>query len=74
MCSAYLRLRAMGVRGSFRTSFSVEIDIFARVVPHRAPSMGPMSSVPTAVACTVNIVRFDWNFPFQGSRAWLGIW
>ena len=46
MRRACLRLRAKGIRCSCRTSFAVERDILARVVPSRASSMGPTSSIP----------------------------
>ena len=46
MRRACLRLRAKGIRCSCRTSFAVERDILARVVPSRASSMGPTSSNP----------------------------
>ena len=46
MRRAWLRLRAKGIRCSCRTSFAVERDILARVVPSRASSMGPISSIP----------------------------
>ena len=46
MRRAYLRLRAKGIRCSCRTAFAVERDILARVVPSRASSMGPASSIP----------------------------
>ena len=46
MRRACLRLRAKGIRWSCRTSFAVEVDILARVVPSRASSMGPTSSIP----------------------------
>ena len=46
MCRPRLRLRAKGIRCSCRTSFAVERDILARVVPSRASSMGPTSSIP----------------------------
>ena len=39
-------LRAKGIRCSCRTAFAVERDILARVVPSRASSMGPTSSIP----------------------------
>ena len=41
-----LRLRAKGIRCSCRTAFAVERDILAWVVPSRAFSMGPTSSIP----------------------------
>ena len=46
MRRACLRLRAKGIRCSCRTAFAVERDILARVVPSRASSMGPTSSIP----------------------------
>ena len=46
MRRACLRLRAKGIRCSCRTVFVVERDILARVVPSRASSMGPKSSIP----------------------------
>ena len=46
MRRACLRLRAKGIRCSCRISFAVERDILARVVPSRASSMGPTSSIP----------------------------
>ena len=46
MRRAFLRLRAQGIRCSCQTDFAVERDILARVVPSRAPSMGPTSSIP----------------------------
>ena len=46
MCRACLRLRAKGIQCSSRTAFAVERDILARVVPSRASSMGPTSSIP----------------------------
>ena len=46
MRRACLRLRAKGIRCSCRIAFAVERDILARVVPSRASSMGPTSSVP----------------------------
>ena len=46
MRRAYLRLRAKGIRCSAQTTFAVERDILARVVPSRASSMGPTSSIP----------------------------
>ena len=41
-----LRLRAKGIQCSCRPAFTVERDILARVVPSRASSMGPISSIP----------------------------
>ena len=41
-----LSLRANGIRCSCRTAFAVERDILARIVPSRASSMGPTSSIP----------------------------
>ena len=46
MRRACLRLQAKGIRCSCRTAFAVERDILARVVPSRASSMGPTSSIP----------------------------
>ena len=46
MRRACLRLRAKGIRCSCRTAFAVERNILARVVPSRASSMGPTSSIP----------------------------
>ena len=46
MRRACLRLRAKGIRCSCRTAFAVERDILAGVVPSRASSMGPTSSIP----------------------------
>ena len=46
MRRAWLRLRAKGIRCSYRTSFAVERDILARVVSSRASSMGPIFSIP----------------------------
>ena len=46
MRRACLRLRAKGIRCSWRIAFAVERDILARVVPSRASSMGPTSSIP----------------------------
>ena len=46
MRTACLRLRAKGIQCSCRTAFAVERDILARVVPSRASSMGPTSSIP----------------------------
>ena len=45
MRSACLRLRAKCIRYSCRIAFAVERDILARVVPSRASSMGPTSSI-----------------------------
>ena len=45
MRRACLRLRAKSIQCSCRTAFSVERDILARVVPSRASSMGPTSSI-----------------------------
>ena len=46
MGRACLRLRAKGIRCSSRTAFAVERDIMTRVVPSRASSIGPTSSIP----------------------------
>ena len=46
MRRACLRLRAKSIRCSWRIAFAVERDILARVVPSRASSMGPISSIP----------------------------
>ena len=46
MRRACLRLQAKGIRCPCRTAFAVERDILARVVPSRASSMGPTSSIP----------------------------
>ena len=46
MRRACLRLRAKGIRCSCRTAFAVERYILARVIPSRASSMGPISSIP----------------------------
>ena len=46
MHRACLRLRTEGIRYSCLTAFAVERDILARVVPFRASSMGPTSSIP----------------------------
>ena len=39
-------VHASGIRCSCRTPFAVERDILARVVPSRASSMDPTSSIP----------------------------
>ena len=72
MRSACLRLRAKGVWGSGRTAFSVERCILAMVVPSRHLAWVPHFLFPTSKACYVKTVRFGWNFPLQGSRAWRG--
>ena len=41
-----LRLRAKGIRCSRQTAFAFERDILERVVPSKASSMGPTSSIP----------------------------
>ena len=46
MRRACLRLRAKGIRCFCQTAFAVERNILARVVPSRASSMGPTSSIP----------------------------
>ena len=46
MRRACLRLRAEGIRCSYRTAFAVERYILASFVPSRASSMGPTSSIP----------------------------
>ena len=46
MRRACLRLRAKDIRCFCQTSFAVESDILAKVVPSRASSMGPTSSIP----------------------------
>ena len=46
MRRACFRLRAKGIRCSCRTVFAVEKDILVRVVPSRASTMGPTSSIP----------------------------
>ena len=46
MRRACLRLRAKSIRCSCRTSFAVERDILARVVPSKASNMDPTSSIP----------------------------
>ena len=38
--------QAAGKRHSCRTAFAMERDILARIVPSRASSMGPTSSIP----------------------------
>ena len=67
-----LRLRAKGVWFSCRTVFVMEKDILARVVPSKASSMGPTSSIPhgNSMLCEDHSVWLD--FQLQGSRAWLG--
>ena len=46
MRRACLKLRAEGIRCSYRTAFAVESDILAKVVPSRASSMGPTYFIP----------------------------
>ena len=46
MRRACLRLWAKGIQCSCRIAFAMERDILAKVVPFRASSMGPTSSVP----------------------------
>ena len=46
MRRACLSLRTKGIRCSCRIAFAVERDNLARVVPSRASSMGPTSSIP----------------------------
>ena len=46
MRRACLRLRAKGIRCSCRTALASERHILTRVVPCRASSMGPTSSIP----------------------------
>ena len=45
MRRACLRLQAKGIRCSCRTAFAVEGDVLTKVVPSRASSMGPTSSI-----------------------------
>ena len=49
----------------------MERDILARVVPSRASSMGPTSAIPHGKSLHLKTVRFGWNVPLRGSRAWL---
>ena len=46
MRRACLRLRAKGIRCSWQIAFAVERNILTRVIPSRASSMGPTSSIP----------------------------
>ena len=46
MRRACLRLRVKGIQCFYQTAFARERDILARVVPSRASSMSPTSSIP----------------------------
>ena len=72
MRRACLRLRAKGIRCSCRTSFAVERDILARVVPSKASSMGPTCSIPHARNILGEDCSLRLKVPLQGSRACLG--
>ena len=69
MRGACLRLRDKAIRCSCRTAFAVERNTMARVVPSRASSMGPTSSIPHGKVYSVKTVHFGWNFPLQGLKA-----
>ena len=69
MRRACLRLRVKGIRCSCRTAFAVERDILARVVPSRASSMGPTSSIPHGNKCAQwRLFAFVGIFRCRGRR------
>ena len=68
MRTACLRLRAKGIRCSCRTAFAVERDILARVVPSRASSMGPKSSIPHGKSMLGEDCSFWLNFSAAGVK------